>query len=65
MSEVKILHLVGQSTESWEAAVQNVLREASTMVENIETIYIKEFLAVVQDAKIANFHVNAKITFLG
>lgn len=65
MPEVKILHLVGQSTESWEDAVQQVLRQASTMVENIQTIYVQEFLAVVEDDKIANYHVNTKITFLG
>ena len=64
MSDVKILHLVGESPESWEDAVQQVLKEASTIVENIQTIYIKEFLAVVEDGEIVDYQISAKITFL-
>lgn len=63
MSELKFLHLIGESDESWEHAVQAAVKEAAQAVQNIQTVYIKEFLAVVEGDEIVNYKVNAKITF--
>lgn len=64
MTDVSILHLVGQSSDSWEDAVRQALREATQKVDNIQTIYVKEMLAEVENNEITNFNVHAKITFL-
>lgn len=64
MSIVKVIEVIAQSSEGWEAATQNALKEASKSVSNIESIYIKEMKAEVKNNKIANYRVNAKISFL-
>lgn len=64
MSIAKVIEVLAQSEKSWEDAAQEALRQASKTVRNIEAIYIKEFQAVVQNNKISQYRVNAKITFL-
>lgn len=64
MSIAKVIEVLAQSEKSWEDAAQEALRQASKTVRNIETIYVKEFQAVVQDNQISQYRINAKITFL-
>ena len=64
MSIVKVIEVLAQSDKGWEDATQQALKEASKTVRNIQTIYIKEFQAIVENGKITNYRVNAKISFL-
>ena len=64
MSIVKVIEVLAQSGTSWEDAVQQALQETSKTVRNIQSIYIKEFQAIVENNQIVNFRVNAKISFL-
>ena len=64
MAIVKVIEVLAQSDESWEAAAQEALTEASRTVRNIESIYVKEFQADVEDDEIVNYRVNAKVSFL-
>lgn len=64
MAIVKVIEVLAQSPDSWEAATEEALREASQTVRNIENIYVKEFQAVVEDDEIVNYRVNAKVSFL-
>lgn len=63
MAIVKVIEVLAQSEEGWEAATQEALREAAKSVRNIDSIYIKEFQAIVENNKIVNYRVNAKISF--
>lgn len=63
MSIVKVIEVLAQSNESWEDATRQALKEASKTIHNIHSVYIKEFQAIVQDDKITNYRVNAKISF--
>jgi hypothetical protein len=63
MSVVKVIEILAQSDESWEAAAQEALNEASKSVRNIQSLYIKEFQAIVEGNQITNYRVNAKISF--
>ena len=63
MEIVKVIEVIAKSTESWEAAAQNAIDEASKSVNNITSIYIKEFKASVNDNKMMEYIVNAKISF--
>jgi flavin-binding protein dodecin len=63
MAVMKVIELLGQSTESWEAAAQEVVEEANKTVRNIQSVYIKHFMVEVQDGKISNYRVDAKVTF--
>lgn len=63
MAIVKVIEVLAQSSGSWEDATQEALNEASKTVRNIESIYIKEFQAVVENNEITNYRVNAKVSF--
>ena len=64
MAIVKVIEVLAQSDKSWEDATQQALKEASKTVRNIQSIYIKEFQALIEGGEIANYRVNAKISFL-
>ncbi len=64
MSVVKVIELIAESSESWEAAAQNAITEASKTLENIQTVYVEHFQAIVKGTKIVKYRVNAKISFV-
>ena len=64
MSVVKVIEILAESTESWEAATQDAVSEAAKTVEDIQTVYIESFQAVVENNKIVRYRVDAKISFL-
>jgi flavin-binding protein dodecin len=64
MSIVKVIEVLAQSDKGWEDAARDAVKEASKTVRNIQTVYIKDFQAVVENGKITNYRLNAKISFL-
>lgn len=64
MSIAKVIEILAQSEKSWEDATQNALDEAAKTVRNIESIYVKDFQAIVENGEIVQYRVNAKITFV-
>ncbi len=60
---VKVIEVLAQSSSGWEDAARGAVSEASKTLRNIRSIYIKEFNADVQDGKIENYRINAKVTF--
>lgn len=63
MSLVKVIEVLAESDKSWEDAARLAVREASSSVRNIKSVYIKDFQATVSDNQIVNYRVNAKISF--
>ena len=63
MSVLKVIELLGNSTVSFEDAVQNVINEASKSIQGIKSVYIQEMQVTVEDNQIAQYRVNAKVTF--
>jgi len=64
MSVVKIIELLAESPESWEAATQVAVTEASKTIKHIKSVYVQDLKAFVEDGKIVRFRVNAKISFV-
>lgn len=64
MAIVKVIEVLAQSDKSWEDATQQALTEAAKTVRNIQSIYIKEFQAIVENDRIVNYRINAKISFI-
>ena len=60
---VKVIEVMSQSPTSWEEATQNVISEASKTLRNIRSVYIKDFTAEVDNDKVTNYRVSAKVTF--
>ncbi len=63
MSVLKVIEIMGNSTVSFEDAVQNVINEASKTVKNIKSVYIKDMQVSVNNNKIAQYRVNTKVSF--
>ncbi|MFN2289936.1 MAG: dodecin family protein [Anaerolineae bacterium] len=64
MSVVKVIEILAESPQGWEAATQVALDEAAKSVRNIKSIYIKDFQAIVEDGQIVNYRINAKVSFV-
>lgn len=63
MAVLKVIELLANSNDSWEAAAKSALAQASKSVDNIRSIYIKEQSASVSNGKIESYRVNVKVTF--
>ena len=62
---VKIIELVGVSSESFSAAVRNAVSEASKTIRGITGVDVVQSSAKVgDDGQITEYHVNVKIAFL-
>lgn len=64
MAIAKVIEVIAQSEKSWDDAAEIALREAKKSVRNIKTMYIKDMQCTVEDGKIANYRLDAKITFV-
>ena len=62
MSVLKVVEILGNSKESWEDAVKQVLKEASKTIKNIKSVYIQDMQAMVKDNKVSEYRINAKVT---
>jgi flavin-binding protein dodecin len=59
----KVIEVISQSEKSWEDAAQRAVADAGKTVEQIKSIWIRNFEAVVKDNKIVEYRVNASLTF--
>lgn len=59
----KVIEVLSQSEKSWEDAAQRAVADAGRTVQNIKSMWVKNFEAVVKDNKIIEYRVNANITF--
>ena len=64
MTMLKVIEVLAQSDKSWEDAAANAVKQAAETVRGIKSIYVKEMEASVEDGKIVQYRVNAKISFL-
>ncbi len=63
MSTKKVIELLAESPESWEAAAQKAVDDASRNLRGISSVYIKDFQAKVENNRVTAFRINAKVTF--
>jgi hypothetical protein len=61
---LKVIEVLAQSEKSWEDAAANAVQQASKTVKDIKSIYIKELEAMVEDGRITQYRVNAKVSFV-
>lgn len=61
---VKVIEVLAQSEVSWEDAAQVALTEAAKTLRGIQSIYVQDMQAIVEDGRIAQYRINAKISFV-
>jgi flavin-binding protein dodecin len=64
MSMLKVIEVLDQSDKGWEDAAQQAVRTASKSLHNIKSIYVENFEATVENNKIVQYRINAKISFV-
>ena len=64
MAIVKVVEVLAQSNKGWEDAANTALQEASRTVRNIKSLYIDDFQAMVENNKIVEYRLRAKISFV-
>ena len=60
---VKVIEIIGISTESMEDAVQQGVAKASESIQGITGVEIMKHSAKVSDGKITQYHANMKVAF--
>lgn len=64
MAVAKVIEVIGSSKTSLDDAVKNTLKETSKTVRGIKELWISDYKVLVENDKITEYRVNAKITFL-
>ncbi len=64
MSVVKSIEIIAQSEKGFEDAVRTAVAETAKSVSNIQSVWIKDFQARVENSQITVFRVTTKISFL-
>ena len=63
MSIAKVIEVLAEG-DSIEAAAKSALAEASSTIQNIKHIYLRDPQAIVENNEIIKFRINAKVTFV-
>ena len=63
MATIKVIGIMANSTKSWEDAAQQAVTHAAKTLHKIKSIYIKDHSAEVQDGKITEYRITAKLSF--
>jgi dodecin len=61
---VKVIEVIAESEKSWEDAVQTAVIVASETLHGIKSVYVDNFTAKVENDRIVEYRVDAKISFL-
>jgi flavin-binding protein dodecin len=64
VSVVKVIEVIGQSEKGFDDAARAVVRDVAKTVDNIKSVWFEGFQCTVEDQKIAEYRVNAKVSFL-
>ena len=64
MSVAKTIELSGQSPNSYEDAIREAVERAASTLRNIQSVWVKEFEAVVENGRVTQFRAIMKITFV-
>ncbi|MBI2843500.1 MAG: dodecin domain-containing protein [Armatimonadetes bacterium] len=63
MAVLKVIELVGASSESWERAVRSAVEEASKTIEHIEGVEVTNLSATLSDGNIREWQADIRISF--
>lgn len=61
---VKVIEVIAQSPTSWDDAAKRAVKEAAKTLHGIRSVWVDNFTATVENNKITEYRVNAKISFM-
>lgn len=63
MPIVKVIEVIASSEKSFDDAIKNAVAEVSKTVQNIDSVYVKDFKVHVKDAQVTTYGVICKVSF--
>ena len=63
MATMKVIEIMSESTESWEDATQSGVSDVCRSVNGVNSVWVKDQSAVVEDGKITKYRVKLKVSF--
>ena len=63
MAIVKVIEVISSSEKSFEDAVQNAVKEVGNTINNIDSVFVKDFKVHVKDKQITSYGVICKVSF--
>lgn len=63
MTAVKIIKVLGTSEESWEAAAEEAVQEASRTIDDIQGIEIEDHTASVENGSVTEYKATVNVAF--
>lgn len=63
MAIVKVIEVIASSEKSFDDAIKNAVAEVSKTIDNIDSVYVKDFKCHVKGKKIATYGVICKVSF--
>ena len=63
MATMKVIEVMSESTESWEDATQSGVSDVCKSVNGVNSVWVKDQSAVVEDGKITKYRVKLKVSF--
>jgi dodecin len=64
MSVAKVVELSATSPDSFEDAIRQAIAKASETLRGIQSAWVKEQIARVENGSISEFQVNVQVTFV-
>jgi hypothetical protein len=64
MAIAKVIEISASSTTGFEDAVRDGIKRAGQSVHNMRKAWVNEQSIVIRDDKIAEWHVNLRVTFV-
>ena len=64
MSVVKIVKIIGQSSESFAKAAEAAVEEAAQSIRNVKSFQVEQLSGEVTDGKISNYRAAVEIAFV-
>jgi dodecin len=64
MSVARVTEISATSTSSFEDAISEGVRRATSTLRNVESAWIKDMNVMIQDNNITGYKVNMEVTFV-
>lgn len=63
MTVVKVVELVGESTKSWQDAIESAVSQAAKTVHGISGVEVLNMTANVEDGRIVEYKADVQVAF--
>ncbi|MFC6973814.1 dodecin family protein [Halomicroarcula sp. GCM10025709] len=63
MTAIKIIKILGTSTDSWEAAATEAVERANETIDDIHGVEVEDWTATVTDGAITEYKATVEVAF--